>query len=86
MEIKGYFSISGKQYILFVERGIVRTRLYLFECKDDSCFLQPVPLKVTTSTLPETVRHWLEESKRYMAKKRNKKRSQARCSSTRNGS
>ena len=86
IETKGCFSVNGKQYILFVERGIVRTRLYLFECKDDSCFLQPVPMKVTTSTLPEAVRHWLEESKRYLAKKRNKKRSQSGCSSTRNSS
>ncbi len=79
MEIRGYFSISKKEYVLFVERGIFTDKLYLFECKADSLFLQPVPIKVTTSTFPEMVRHWLEESKRYLVKKRNKKCSQARC-------
>ena len=54
-----------------MERGIYTDKLYLFERKANSHFLQPVPIKVTTSTFPEMVRHWLEESKRYLVKKRN---------------
>lgn len=84
METRGHFFISGKQYILFVERGIFRNKLYLFEHKKDSCFLQPVPIRVTTSTPLETGGYWLEKLKRYLAKQRNKKRSQAGCSNPRN--
>ena len=74
MEIRVRFSLSEKQYILFIEKRITGDRINLYECKKGSNFIIPVPIKVSTSTPGETARYWLRELKRYLVKKRNKKR------------
>ena len=80
------FSINGEQYILFIEKRIPKSKLTLFQCHEGNSFLNPIPIKVSISTLGEVIQYWLITLKRYLVKKRNKKRSQAGCSSTGNGS
>lgn len=80
------FSIDRKHYILFIEKRIPRSKLNLFHYHKSNSFLDPIPIKISTSTLEDVIGYWLIVLKRYLVKKRNKKRSQARCSDPRNGS
>lgn len=76
MEVRGQFNLNEKKYSLFIEKGIFRTRVYLFEVQAKGGILTPIPIEVSTSTLRESCEHWLMELKRYLLKKRHKKRSQ----------
>lgn len=84
METRVKFSINGKQYILFIEKRIPKGKLALFQCYEGSVFLNPIPIKISTSTLGEVIGYWLIMLKLYLVKKRNKQRSQNRCGNSRN--
>lgn len=86
MEVRGQFNLNEKKYSLFIEKGIFKIRVYLFEVQEERDILTPIPIKVSISTLKESYEHWLMELKRYLFKKRYKKRSQTRCGSARDSS
>lgn len=86
METRVQFSLNGRQYILFIEKRIPKSKLNLFQCQEDNSFLDPIPIKISTSTLGNAIEYRLMVLKRYLVKKRNKKCGQARSSNTRNGS
>ncbi|MCI8736894.1 MAG: hypothetical protein HFI11_07955 [Lachnospiraceae bacterium] len=73
-EIRGEFCIAGKEYILFMEKRVFKTRGFLGERKENSLALIPVPIKISTSTLREEAGYWLRVLKRYLFKKSHKKR------------
>jgi hypothetical protein len=66
------FEISGEQYTLFIE-GIFKKRYYLQKKEAGSMFAEPIPVKVSASTLKDSVAYWLEILKTYMCKKSRKK-------------
>lgn len=73
METRVRFSIDGRQYILFIEKRVAKSKLNLFQCSEGDSFLNPIPIKISTSTPGEVIEYWLITLKRYLVKKRNEK-------------
>ena len=63
-EVRVQFSIGGKQHILFIEKGLLKSRFALFECGKGSNFIAPIPTEVSTATLGELIDFRLGEIKR----------------------
>lgn len=70
------FEISGEQYTLFIE-GIFKKRYYLQKEETESMFAEPIPVKISASTLKDSIAYWLEILKTYMCKKRGQKHCQS---------
>ena len=70
------FEIAGEQYTMFVE-GILKKKYYLFKENKGSVLADPIPVKVTASTMKEAIMYWLECLQAYMRKKRFQKKSQS---------
>lgn len=71
------FSINGKQYYLhIVKRILKKDMICLTEMIGDceSPLGRIIPVKVSTSTFEEIVRHWLYELRRYLRRKARKRR------------
>lgn len=69
METRITFEIADEQYTMFVE-GILKKKYYLSKDNKDSMLSDPIPVKVTTSTMKESIMYWLECLQTYMRKKR----------------
>ena len=80
METRITFEISGEQYTMFVE-GILRKKYYLSKKNKSSVLSDPIQVKVTASTMKESIMYWLECLQTYMRKKRFQKKSQSGRSS-----
>ena len=78
------FEISGEQYTLFIE-GIFKKRYYLQKEETESMFAEPIPVKISASTLKDSIAYWLEILKTYMCKKRGQKHCQSGSSGVGNG-
>lgn len=52
METRITFEISGEQYTMFVE-GILKKKYYLSKENKGSVLADPIPVKVTASTMKE---------------------------------
>lgn len=76
METRITFEISGEQYTMFVE-GILKKKYYLSKENKGSVLADPIPVKVTASTMKEAIMYWLECLQAYMRKKRFQKKSQS---------
>ena len=72
METRITFEIAGEQYTMFVE-GILKKKYYLSKENKGSVLADPIPVKVTASTMKEAIMYWLA----YMRKKRFQKKSQS---------
>ena len=72
------FEISGEQYTLFIE-GIFKKE------ETESMFAVPIPVKISASTLKDSIAYWLEILKTYMCKKRGQKHCQSGSSGVGNG-
>lgn len=83
METRITFEISGEQYTMFVE-GILRKKYYLSQKNKSSVLSDPIQVKVTASTMKESIMYWLECLQTYMRKKRFQKKSQSGRSSAGN--
>ena len=83
METRITFEISGEQYTMFVE-GILRKKYYLSKKNKSSVLSDPIQVKVTASTMKESMMYWLECLQTYMRKKRFQKKSQSGRSSAGN--
>ncbi len=83
METRITFEISGEQYTMFVE-GILRKKYYLSKKNKSSVLSDPIQVKVTASTMKESIMYWLECLQTYMRKKRFQKKSQSGRSSAGN--
>ena len=76
METRITFEISGEQYTMFVE-GILRKKYYLSKKNKSSVLSDPIQVKVTASTMKESIIYWLECLQAYMRNKRFQKKSQS---------
>lgn len=76
METRITFEIAGEQYTMFVE-GILKKKYYLSKDNKGSVLADPVPVKVTASTMKEAIMYWLECLQAHMRKKRFQKKSQS---------
>lgn len=56
------FEIAGEQYTMFVE-GILKKKYYLSKENKGSMLADPIPVKVSASTLKDSVAYWLETLK-----------------------
>ena len=83
METRITFEISCEQYTMFVE-GILRKKYYLSKKNKSSVLSDPIQVKVTASTMKESIMYWLECLQTYMRKKRFQKKSQSGRSSAGN--
>ena len=83
METRITFEISGEQYTMFVE-GILRKKYYLSKKNKSSVLSDPIQVKVTASTMKESIMYWLQCLQTYMRKKRFQKKSQSGRSSAGN--
>lgn len=83
METRITFEISGEQYTMFVE-GILRKKYYLSKKNKSSVLSDPIQVKVTASTMKESIMYWLECLQTYMRKKRFQKKTQSGRSSAGN--
>lgn len=83
METRITFEIFGEQYTMFVE-GILRKKYYLSKKNKSSVLSDPIQVKVTASTMKESIMYWLECLQTYMRKKRFQKKSQSGRSSAGN--
>ena len=83
METRITFEISGEQYTMFVE-GILRKKYYLSKKNKSSVLSDPIQVKVTASTMKESIMYWLDCLQTYMRKKRFQKKSQSGRSSAGN--
>ncbi len=63
-EVRVEFSIGGKQYILFVEKGLLKSRFSIFERQKGSNFIKPLPAEVSTAPPGEWIGFRLGEIKR----------------------
>jgi hypothetical protein len=63
-EVRVEFSIGGKQYILFVEKGLLKSRFALFECQKGGNFINPIPVEISTAPPGELIGFRLGEIKR----------------------
>jgi len=70
METRITFEISGEQYTMFVE-GILRKKYYLSKKNKSSVLSDPIQVKVTASTMKESIMYWLECLQTYMRRKVN---------------
>ncbi len=61
------FEIAGEQYTMFVE-GILKKKYYLSKDNKGSVLSDPIPVKVTASTMKESIMYWLECLQIYMRK------------------
>ena len=61
------FEIAGEQYMMFVE-GILKKKYYLSKENKGSVLADPIPVKVTASTMKESIMYWLECLQTYMRK------------------
>lgn len=59
VETRITFEISGEQYTMFVE-GILKKKYYLSKDNKGSVLADPIPVKVTASTMKEAIMYWLE--------------------------
>ncbi|MFR5243536.1 MAG: hypothetical protein ACLTFJ_01750 [Clostridium sp.] len=59
------FEIAGEQYTMFVE-GILKKKYYLSKENKGSMLADPIPVKVSASTLKDTIAYWLEVLKAYI--------------------
>lgn len=66
------FEIAGERYTMFVT-GILKRKYYLMRESDRSILADPIPVKVSASTLAERFLHWLDCLHSYMRKKRRQK-------------
>ena len=76
METRITFEISGEQYTMFVE-GILRKKYYVSKKNKSSVLSDPIPVKVTASTMKDSIMYWLECLQTYMRKKRLQKKCQS---------
>lgn len=76
METRITFEISGEQYTMFVE-GFFKKKYYLSKDNKSSILSDPIQVKVTASTMKESIMYWLECLQTYMRKKRFQKKSQS---------
>lgn len=86
MEMRVSFTLSGKDYCLFVERGLLRIkRITLLQiCKGDPMSsARQIPIKISANTLEESRDNWLINVILYLSKQRRKQRGQRRRSDTR---
>lgn len=60
---------------MFVE-GILKKKYYLSKENKGSVLADPIPVKVTASTMKDSIMYWLECLQTYMRKKRVQKKSQ----------
>lgn len=70
------FEIAGEQYTMFVE-GILKKKYYLSKENKGSVLADPILVKVTASTMKDSIMYWLECLQTYMRKKRLQKKSQS---------
>lgn len=68
METRITFEIAGEQYTMFVE-GFLKKKYYLSKDNKGSVLSDPIPVKVTASTMKESIMYWLECLQTYMRKK-----------------
>ena len=61
------FEIAGEQYTMFVE-GILKKKYYLFKENKGSVLADPILVKVTASTMKDSIMYWLECLQTYMRK------------------
>ena len=66
------FEIAGERYAMFVT-GILKRKYYLMRESDRSMLADPIPVKVSASTMAERFLHWLDCLQTYMRKKRRQK-------------
>ncbi len=64
MEKTVSFEISGEQYTLFIE-GIFKKHYYLQKKEAGSMFAEAIPVKISASTLKDSVAYWFEILKTY---------------------
>ena len=76
VETRITFEISGEQYTMFVE-GFFKKKYYLSKDNKGSILSDPIQVKVTASTMKESIMYWLECLQTYMRKKRFQKKSQS---------
>lgn len=71
------FSINEKKYILFIEKSLLRMKIYLFKEEEGGQFLTPLPIKVSTNSFKEIATYWLIrlESKLKRIYRKHKKKS-----------
>lgn len=78
------FEIAGEQYTMFVE-GILKKKYYLSKENKGSVLADPILVKVTASTMKDSIMYWLECLQTYMCKKRGQKHCQSGSSGVGNG-
>lgn len=67
-EIRVEFSVESRKYQLFILKYFLKTEIYLSEVFSDSKVSATIPIKVTTSTLEEKIKHCMFILKRYLVK------------------
>lgn len=86
MEMRVSFTLSGKDYCLFIERGLLRIkRITLLQiCKGDPMgSARQIPIKISANTLKDSWDNWLINVILYLSKQRRKQRGQRRRGNTR---
>lgn len=73
-EIKVIFRDNHNYYIVYIEKGILKSQVYLSKQKELSEKMGESirAVSVTASTLEEEIGYWLFRLKRYFIKKRRK--------------
>ena len=74
MEMRVRFTLSGKDYCLFIERGLLRIkRITLLQiCKGDPMgSARQIPIKISANTLEESRDNWLINVILHLLKRRN---------------
>lgn len=66
------FEIAGERYTMFVT-GILKRKYYLMRESDRSILADPIPVKVSASTLVERFLHWLDCLHSYMRKREDRR-------------
>lgn len=61
------FEIAGEQYTMFVE-GILKKKYYLSKENKGSVLADLILVKVTASTMKDSIMYWLECLQTYMRK------------------
>lgn len=75
MEMRGDFQIEQKAYSIFIKKHNGKVEVFLFEKSERSKFMEPIPIKISTSTYKDVIEHWSIRLQRYLAKQRRKKNS-----------
>lgn len=76
METQVQFRIDGKRYILFIEKGMFKRKISLFECQVQGPFMRDIPIKISTSTLKEAIGYWLIKLKHDFFERKHKRNRQ----------